>query len=290
MKCKDVVLILMFLLIEISLVDAQEIVNLFDNPGFEEGTGTDVQEVPGWRLYIQENASGLLTIDTEEAIEGRQCVFIEVTGVPAGGTWNLRFEHTRRFSVKQGETYTMSFWLKGDPGPITFSPSRAEQNAAGQWGNLAQAVVNPTPKWQEYHLTFVSPEDRLVMWQLLISNPGQTYCVDHARCYVVEYVPDQIGPKLQADSPYPSDRATDVPRDVVLGWTSGEFAAAHDVYFGPTFADVNTASRTDKKGVLAVQGQAVVELDPEGLLEYGRTYYLRVDEANAAPDNTIFKG
>ena len=99
MKRKDVVLILMFLLVGTSMVDAQEIVNLFDNPGFEEGTGTEVQEIPGWRLYGQENASGLLTIDTEEAIEGKQCAFIEVTGVPAGGTWNLRFDHTVRFSV-----------------------------------------------------------------------------------------------------------------------------------------------------------------------------------------------
>ena len=290
MRCISVVLTLMFLLIATSLVHAQEIVNLFDNPGFEEGTGTDVQTIPGWGLYAQSDATGLLTVDTEQAIEGRKCIRIKVTGVPAGGAWNLRFDHTRRFSVKQGETYTMSFWLKGDPGPITLSPSRAEQNAAGQWGNLTQAVINPTPQWREYHLTFVSPEDRLVMWQLLISNPGQTYYVDHARCYVGEYVPDRIGPKVLADSPSPSDGATDVPRDAVLGWAPGEFAATHDVYFGPTLADVNTASRAAGKGVLAGQGQAENVLDPAGLLTYGQTYYWRVDEVNGAPNNTVFKG
>jgi regulation of enolase protein 1 (concanavalin A-like superfamily) len=286
MKCRDVVVVLMFLLLATSLVHAQEIVNLFDNPGFEEGTGTDVQEIPGWRLYIQENASGLLTVDTEEALEGKQCVLIEVTGVPAGGTWNLRFEHTRRFSVQQGETYTMSFWLKGDPGPITLSPSRAEQNAAGQWGNLAQAVVNPTAQWREYHLTFVSPEDRLVMWQLLISNPGQKYYVDHARCYVGEYVPDQIGPRLQADSPSPSDRATDVPRDAVLGWTPGEFAQRHNVYLGTSFDDVNTAALSQAVS----QDQTGTTFQPTDPLEYGQTYFWRVDEVNAAPSNTVFKG
>ncbi len=290
MRSKEVILILMFALVATSLVQAQEIVNLFDNPGFEEGTGTDVQSIPGWNLYVQENATGLLSIDTKEALEGKQCVFIKVTGVPAGGTWNLRFEHTRRFSVKQGETYTMAFWLKGGPGPITLSPSRAEQNAAGAWGNLAQAIVRPTSKWQEYHLTFTSPEDRLVMWQLLISNPGQTYYVDHARCYVGQYVPDQIGPKLQADSPSPLDGATDVPRDAVLGWNPGEFAAAHDVYFGPTFADVNTAGRAAGKGVLAGQGQTDTTFDPPGALAYGQSYYWRVDEVNKAPGNTVFKG
>ncbi|MCU0913053.1 MAG: carbohydrate binding domain-containing protein [Planctomycetes bacterium] len=290
MRSKDVAPILVSLLIATSLVPAQEIVNLFDNPGFEEGTGTDVQTIPGWGLYAQSSATGLLTVDTEQALEGKKCVFIEVTAVPAGGTWNLRFEHTRRFAVKQGETYTMSFWLKGDAGPITLSPSRAEQNAAGQWGNLAQAVVRPTPEWKEYYLTFVSPEDRLVMWQLLISNVGQTYYVDHARCYVGEYVPDRFGPKLKADSPSPPDKATDVPRDAVLGWAPGEVAATHDVYFGTAVADVNAAGRTDQKGVLAGQGQAENAFDPAGLLAYGQTYYWRIDEVNKAPDNTIFKG
>ncbi|MDI6450486.1 carbohydrate binding domain-containing protein [Anaerobaca lacustris] len=290
MKCEHVLLILMFLSTAAIVVNAQGIVNLFDNPGFEEGTGTDVQEIPGWRLYSQENATGLLSIDTEEAIEGKQCVRIEVTGVPAGGAWNFRFDHTRRFSVEQGETYTISFWLKGDPGPITLSPSRAEQNAAGQWGNLAQAVINPTPDWQEYHLTFVSPEDRLVMWQLLISNPGQTYWVDHARCYVGEYVPDQIGPKLRADSPFPFNGATDVPRDAALGWSPGEFAATHDVYLGAVFEDINDAARTDPRGVLLSQGQTVTTYDPPGLLDFGTTYYWRIDQVNAPPDSTIFKG
>jgi hypothetical protein len=41
MKRRDLILVLMFLLIGTSIVDAQEIVNLFDNPGFEEGTDID---------------------------------------------------------------------------------------------------------------------------------------------------------------------------------------------------------------------------------------------------------
>ena len=219
MKRRDGILILMFLFIGTSTVDAQKIVNLFDNPGFEEGTGTDVQDIPGWQLYKQEDATGLLSIDTE-AVEGEQCVFIEVTGVPAGGSWNLRFDHTRRFSVEQGTTYTMSFWLKGDPGPVTLSASRAEQNEAGQWGALAQQAVNPTEDWQEYYLTFEASEDRLIMWQILISNPEQTYYVDHARCYVGEYVPDVLGPLTLAHSPLPEDGAMHPDTWASLSWTS----------------------------------------------------------------------
>ncbi len=206
MKLKSAVLVSIFLLTGICMVYAadDEIVNLFDNPGFEEGRGRDLQAIPGWKLYKQNDATGFLSIDDEEAIEGDQCVMIEVTGVPAGGEWNLRFDHDRRFAVADRVTYTMSFWMKGEDGsfgPVTLSPSRAEQNAAGQWGNLASKQITLTTEWQEYFLTFKSIEDRLIMWQILISNPKQVYWVDYARCYEGEYVEGEIKPVVRAVSP-----------------------------------------------------------------------------------------
>jgi len=292
MKRRDLILVLMFLLIGTSIVDAQEIVNLFDNPGFEEGTGMDVQEIPGWQLYKQSDATGLLTIDTEEAIEGEQCVFIEVTGVPAGGTWNLRFDHTRRFSVEKGVIYTMSFWLKGDAGPVTLSASRAEQNPAGQWGALAQKVVNPTAEWEEYYLTFESSEDRLVMWQLLISNPEQTYYVDHARCYEGEYVPDVIGPLTQAYNPLPEDGTLHPDTWANLSWKPGNKAVSHDVYFSDDFdlvkdgaADAFQGNQGEDFFVVGFPGFDY----PDGLIP-GTTYYWRVDEVNEAEPNSPWIG
>ena len=80
-----------------------------------------------------------------------------------------------------------------------------------------------------------------------------------------------------------------MPVDTALAWTPGEFAKSHDVYLGTAFADVNTATRTDTKGVLAGKGQTAAEFRPAALT-YGQTYYWRVDEVNGAPDNTIFKG
>ena len=66
-------------------------------------------------------------------------------------------------------------------------------------------------------------------------------------------LPDVIrgkGPNTElADDPSPENEATDVPRDTILAWTAGEFAATHDVYFGTVFDDVNDASRDDPKGV-----------------------------------------
>ncbi len=93
-----------------------------------------------------------------------------------------------------------------------------------------------------------------------------------------------------AADPCPSDGQIDVPRDVVLSWKAGEFAATHDVYFGTSFDDVNDASRAEPMDVLVSQSQTATTYTPPVRLEFGQTYYWRVDEVNAAPDNTIFEG
>jgi len=86
-----------------------------------------------------------------------------------------------------------------------------------------------------------------------------------------------------ASDPVPEDKTVDVVRDVVLGWKPGEFAATHEVYFGTSFDDVNDATEP-------VESVTDAAFDPEGLLEYGQTYYWRIDEVNDAPDYTSFKG
>ena len=97
------------------------------------------------------------------------------------------------------------------------------------------------------------------------------------------------GPELAAN-PVPEKEASDVPRDVVLGWSAGKFAATHDVYLGESFEDVNTAGRGNALGVLLSEGQTATTFDPPGLLDFGATYYWRIDEVNGAPDFTIYKG
>ena len=92
-----------------------------------------------------------------------------------------------------------------------------------------------------------------------------------------------------AADPKPAAGATDVPRDATLNWTAGLFAKTHDVYVGLSAADVNNASRTNPLSVLASQGQSTGGYAPAGL-QYGQTYYWRVDEVNAPPSNAIVKG
>jgi len=92
-----------------------------------------------------------------------------------------------------------------------------------------------------------------------------------------------------AAAPVPGNGEADVQRDGMLSWTPGAFAETHDVYLGADFADVNSASRSNPMNVLVSQGQTAATYDP-GRLEFGQTYYWRIDEVNGAPDNTIFKG
>ncbi len=86
--------------------------------------------------------------------------------------------------------------------------------------------------------------------------------------------------------PSPANKATDVPRDVTLSWTPGEFAApvnGHKVYLSDNFNDVNDA--TD-----GITQDANSYARPQRL-DFNTTYYWRVDEVNAPPTTHIeFKG
>ncbi len=99
-----------------------------------------------------------------------------------------------------------------------------------------------------------------------------------------------LNPVELASDPNPVHEANDVWCDTALSWTPGKYAVTHDVYLGTSLDDVNNASRTAPLNVLVSQGQSEATYVPESRLEYGQTYYWRIDEVNAAPDSTIYKG
>jgi len=86
-----------------------------------------------------------------------------------------------------------------------------------------------------------------------------------------------------ASNALPEHEATDVIRDGILSWTPGEFAGTHHVYFGEAFDDVNDATEPTGAGLDANS------FDP-GRLEFGKTYFWRVDEVNDTADKTVFQG
>jgi len=93
-----------------------------------------------------------------------------------------------------------------------------------------------------------------------------------------------IPPGLASD-PSPAHEATDVPRDVVLGWTPGIYAppiSGHKVYLSENFSDVND-------GIGGIAQDADSYARPQRL-DFGTTYYWRVDEVNGPPDFTVHEG
>jgi hypothetical protein len=103
-------------------------------------------------------------------------------------------------------------------------------------------------------------------------------------------IEDFVTSLTAADNPSPAGAAVDVVREASLTWTPGYFAASHDVYLGTNYDDVANASRANPANVLASRSQTQSQFTPATLLDFGQTYYWRVDEVNAAPDNTIFPG
>ena len=96
-------------------------------------------------------------------------------------------------------------------------------------------------------------------------------------------------PAGMVTDPSPADGATDVLRDVVLSWTPVEAATQHDIYFGTDAQAVAGADTSDTTGIYrdrVIAGSYI----PAETLEFGETYYWRVDEISAPPDNTVLKG
>jgi len=97
-------------------------------------------------------------------------------------------------------------------------------------------------------------------------------------------LPDELQKKAKgvSSNPNPGDGAIDVPRDVVLNWTPGEFAPAtngHKIFLSDNFDDVNECLAAADRGT-----HSKPEFDTTDLpfiLEFDTTYYWRVDEANS---------
>ena len=109
----------------------------------------------------------------------------------------------------------------------------------------------------------------------------------------IQTVMYDIGVDIElALKPRPRDEATEVKRDVILSWIPGLYAHNHNVYFGTDFNDVNEATPDDPRGVLLSENQDGTTFDPFGndLLEYGGTYYWRIDEINDLEPNSPWIG
>ncbi len=115
--------------------------------------------------------------------------------------------------------------------------------------------------------------------------------VDDARIYDRSLTAEEVRkvmmdiPPGAAFDPSPADKAADVARDVTFSWSPGEYASlvdGHKFYLSDNFNDVND-------GIGGITQSATSYTRPQRL-DFGTTYYWRVDEVNGPPDYTVYEG
>ncbi len=182
----------------------------------------------------------------------------------------------------EGVTYTLSVWV-GNAWP--------EQGYIDGWGlyftgedyeiNLIEAHgLALSADWEQISLdyTATAADAGKKIGIKMSGEEGESYVT-------FEDVTLSYENPVVASNPNPANGQADVPWDVVLSWRPGMSAAptnGHIVYLGERFEDVNNAT--------GGTAQTATIYDPVQPLDFGKTYYWRVDEISGAPDNAILRG
>lgn len=115
--------------------------------------------------------------------------------------------------------------------------------------------------------------------------------IDEVRAYDRVLTQDQIVQAMRANLQLawrpipPNGAAVDIREPLILAWTAGEGAIAHDVYYGVDQAQVRDATMDTPSYKGRVQTPVYNPTEP---LQWAQTYYWRVDEVMS--DGTIVKG
>jgi len=98
-----------------------------------------------------------------------------------------------------------------------------------------------------------------------------------------------LSPPLRAFSPKPANGATGVTQTPTLKWTGGDKAVKHNVYFSTdqsAVADADTTTPVIYRG----RPDTTSYIPMEAPLEWGQTYYWRIDEVNNLEPESPWKG
>jgi hypothetical protein len=265
--------------------------NQIQNGEFDEGTTS-------WARY---GASGYtLSVVQDAGLSGDNALMIDVTD--AAGTTAIGASQSG-LRIEPGVTYPIGFTAKAEqPRDMVVLLQAEIRGATTTWPTYLTQTVQLTTEPQTFNIEYTHSGETIgddateiltlylmlkgTWWPMTGDDQNKRVWIDRVYFGAVPPPPRRD----RATKPSPANGAQDVPRGTVLSWTAGAFADTQDVYLGTSATDVNTASRTSPLNVLAGQGQAESAYDPAGALEFGRTYFWRVDEVNAPPDSTITKG
>jgi len=229
------------------------------------GNGGDWTGGKRYCLAVNEVTEGCVTITTDDDVTK-----VQVTGtvIVNDGNWH-HIAATR-------EGTTLSLYIDGVPDganpdmPVGYDLSGTSQHNA-------------------YIGTITDNRDGLLH---KFYRDGQ---IDDVRIFSIAKKENEIAYVMRDDpliawQPNPKNGQTSVPYDAVLGWKAGIYMETHNVYFGTVFDDVNEANTANPRDVLVTSNLEEFNYAPAGPLEFGQTYYWRVDEVNDAEPDSPWKG
>ncbi|MCF7975590.1 MAG: discoidin domain-containing protein [Phycisphaerae bacterium] len=190
-----------------------------------------------------------------------------LSGLKPGKTYHTRI-YTRQWGAGGTRFVTFVFDPDGD-GPIADSTVNINEDDATTVG-----MANANDAYYiNYQFKAVAGQDLVITGtQEILNYSWHLYGLTNQ-----EFSAETASPLL------PEDGAADVLRDGDLTWEPGDYPGTHNVYVGTSYDDVDAAT------VPTASGLDVASFDP-GRLEFGATYFWRVDEVNGTPDKTVFKG
>jgi hypothetical protein len=179
----------------------QEVVNILDNGGFEDGVVAPWSTYGGVSTEVVQDLVGAAV--PEAPVEGDSCLHVVV---PAAGTnfWDISLNQAG-LVFEAGKKYTLSAFLKCDEGTlrINFKPELAQD----PWtAPVVQAFVM-TEEWAEYSVTtgVISEDISPAEIVLHIGYAPGDFWIDGVRFYEGDYVPANLRKGELASSPNPVD-------------------------------------------------------------------------------------
>ncbi len=243
-----------------------------------------------WWMWQAENFTGLSVVEGE-GLSGRYAMKVDISEGASGPLQVIQ----SLLRLEQGTTYVISFTAKAEA-PRTIGV-RLQGRTLYNWQTFWQQTdIELTTEPQTFTFEYTHTGETVggtgifdsdIDWYFLHGDVDIDVYYD--RIWLGTEPPPSPNLAIARD-PSPGDGDTNVSVGTSLRWTPGVFARTHDVYFGTSFDDVNTADRTNPLDVLVSRDQEGSTYIPESLLAYGQTYYWRVDEVNAPPDSTAVRG
>ncbi len=193
-------------LLSSNMAIAEEIENLMDNGGFENGAHAPWQIGGGIRdgggvgatLEIVDKLKGA-EVD-EDAIEGKLCLLVGVEdgASSAGDVQFMTANHPSTY--EKDEIYTFSAFIKSDD-DMRFHLTISGGSEDGFQPSYKSETFTTTNEWTEYHLTTdpmpIKPQATRAKF-FVGYGPGD-FWIDDIKVYIGEYVPAETGGRIAVD-------------------------------------------------------------------------------------------